>query len=193
MATVEQVARLLSDLSASNLDFVQTFIEFLKTQQAAVSTASWCFDFIENFREAMLSASRDPAGMEVKVADATCGGQTQIALWEHPPVVGSASVGYTVPITPGLRDVKLKFAIGIRDGAELPTDRFVAFRVLINGWKLWSTVKNSHPWEEHAVAMPQLGSDVARVEFVTDGLGQHQWDWAVWGAPRLEGESKPTP
>lgn len=65
---------------------------------------------------------------------------------------------------------KLKFSIGIRDGAELPDDRCVAFRVLVNGWKLWSTVKNAHAWEEHEVVMPRLGSDVVRIEFVTDGL-----------------------
>ncbi len=192
MATIEEITALLSNLSEPNREQVKTFIEFLASRQADVSTAAWCFDFVENFREATLSASRDPSGMEVKVADATCAGQTQMALWEHPPVVGSASVGYVVPVPPGLRDVKLKFAIGIRDGAELPADRFVAFRVVVNGWKLWSTVKNSHVWEEHAVAMPQLSSDVARVEFVTDGLGQHQWDWAVWGAPRMEGESTAT-
>jgi hypothetical protein len=101
---------------------------------------------------------------------------------------GSAHVGYVVPIPSGLRQVKMKFSIGIRDGSELPADRFVAFRVLVNGWKLWSTVKNSHPWEEHEIKMPQLSSDVARIEFVTDGSGDNRWNWAVWGEPRLEGE-----
>jgi hypothetical protein len=109
-------------------------------------------------------------------------------LWEHPPVSGSASVSYLVPIPNGLRDAQLKFAIGIRDGSELPADRFVAFRVLVNDWKLWSAVKSSRAWQTYAVAMPQLGSDVARIEFVTDGLGDNRWNWAVWGEPRLEGE-----
>ena len=30
--------------------------------------------------------------------------------------------------------------------------------------------------------------DVARIQLVTDGLGNHQWAWAAWGAPRLEGD-----
>ena len=101
---------------------------------------------------------------------------------------GSANVGYLVPIPAGLCQVTLKFAIGIRDGAELPSDRFIAFRVLVNGWKLWSAVKNSRAWEEHEVKMPQLGSDIARIEFITDGLGDNRWNWAVWAEPRLEGE-----
>ena len=36
--------------------------------------------------------------------------------------------------------------------------------------------------------MPILPGDVARVQFVTDGLGNHQWAWAVWGDPMLVGE-----
>jgi hypothetical protein len=36
--------------------------------------------------------------------------------------------------------------------------------------------------------MPQLSSDIARIEFITDGLGDNRWNWAVWAEPRLEGE-----
>jgi hypothetical protein len=187
MATIEEITALLSGLSEPNLEEVRTFVEFLKSKQMGPATAAWCFDFLENFKEATVSASRDPSGMEVKIADATCAGVTQPALWQHPPVTGSGLIAYLVPIPTGLRDVKLKFSIGIRDGSELPADRFVAFRVLVNGWKLWSTLKSKGAWEDHQVDMPQLSSDLARVEFVTDGMGQHQWDWAVWGLPRLEG------
>ncbi len=188
MATVEEITMLLQGMSAQDLDEIKTCIASLKRTHAGGDAAAWCFDFLENFSEATVAASRDPAGMEVQVGDATCAGTTLHALWEHPPVTGSCIVGFLVPVPTGLRSVKLKFSIGIRDGAELPADRFVAFRVLVNGWKLWSTVKNSHAWEEHIVQMPQLGSDVVRIEFVTDGLGHHEWDWAVWGLPRLEGD-----
>jgi len=102
----------------------------------------------------------------------------------------SAVIDFLVPVPTGLQGIKLKFSIGIRDGAELPNDRFIAFRVLVNGWKLWSTVKNTHVWEDHEVELPQLGSDVARIEFVTDGLGDNRWNWAVWGEPRLEGDNR---
>jgi hypothetical protein len=36
--------------------------------------------------------------------------------------------------------------------------------------------------------MPALAGDVARIEFFTDGLGNHEWAWAVWGEPKLTGE-----
>ena len=43
-------------------------------------------------------------------------------------------------------------------------------------------------WKDHEIDMPTLPGDVARVQLVTDGLGNHQWAWAVWGEPRLVGE-----
>ncbi len=188
MATVEEITALLRNMSDHDLDEIKSFIEFLRNRRAGADSAAWQYDFLAKFPEATISASRDPAGMEVKVADAACGGVTRRALWEHPPVIGSCIVGFLVPVPTGLIGAKVRFSIGIRDGAELPPDRFVAFRVLVNGWKLWSTVKSSHDWQDHEIVMPQVGSDVVRIEFVTDGLGHHQWDWAVWGLPRLEGQ-----
>ncbi len=178
MTTVEEITRWLNHLSADDLARVRAFIAALPS---AARAPVWSFDFLEHFSEATQS------GMEVKIADATCAQITRRALWEHPPMSGSAIVAYLVPIPADAHHVTLKFAIGIRDGAELPPDRFVAFRVLVNGWKLWSAVKNSHEWEEHTVQMPQLESDLIRIEFVTDGLGDNRWNWAVWGEPRLEG------
>jgi hypothetical protein len=181
MTTLDQVVALVRDLSPSNLDRVRQFIESLHGESARANL--WSFDFIANFNEATRT------GLQVQVEDATCEGITRPALWEHPPASGSANVSYLVPIPPSVNQLKLKFSIGIRDGSELPNDRFVAFRVMVNGWKLWSTLKNSHSWQEHVIAMPHLSSDIARVEFVTDGMGDNRWNWAVWAEPRLEGES----
>lgn len=180
MATLEEITLILENLSDASLDQILALAQTLLAKEAHAST--WAFSFLDHFSEATRT------GMEIKIADAACAGVMRRALWEHPPMSGLASVGYIVPIPTGLRQVKIKFAIGIRDGAELPADRYVAFRVLVNGWKLWSTVKNSHTWEEHEIKMPQLSSDVVRIEFITDGLGDNRWNWAVWGEPRLEGE-----
>jgi hypothetical protein len=187
---LDEINSLLESLSPQGLEEARTFVEFLRRKENAAKGAAWTFNFLENFRDASTLASRDPGGMEIMVADALCGGTTRAALWEHPPVSGSAVIDFLVPVPTGLQGIKLKFSIGIRDGAELPNDRFIAFRVLVNGWKLWSTVKNTHVWEAHEVELPQLGSDVARIEFVTDGLGDNRWNWAVWGEPRLEGDNR---
>lgn len=186
MTTAEEITLLLQGLSTQSLEEIHAFVESVRRKELGKRAATWCYDFLEHFGEAIISASRDRAGMECKVENAICGGVERPALWEHPPGSGAISLGYLVPIPAQARGIKLKFAIGIRDGAQLPTDRYVAFRLLVNGWKLWSTIKNSHGWEEHEIKMPQMSSDVVRVEFVTDGLGDSRWNWAVWGEPRLE-------
>jgi hypothetical protein len=198
MATIEEINAQLKGLSLQALAEILALAESLRRreakgmaspQSAPGQVAAWSFDFLDGFHGATLAASRDPAGMEIKVGEATCGGITRAALWEHPPVSGSASVGYLVAVPMGLQKIRLCFAVGIRDGAELPSDRLIAFRILVNGWKLWSAVKNTHAWEQQAIEMPEVSSDVARIEFVTDGLGDSRWNWSVWGEPRLEGEN----
>jgi hypothetical protein len=187
MSEREELNRLVAGLSDGQVTHVHRFVQrLLAVEQAAVDR--WTFDFVEKFSEAKVGAQRDRAGLEVRAAEATCAGVTRRALWEHPPLSGAAIVSYAVPIPPQLRSLKLKFFAGIRDGSELPSDRYIAFRVIVNGWKLWSAVKNERAWEEYTVTMPELASDVARIEFQTDGLGDHRWNWAVWGEPRLVAE-----
>lgn len=184
MSEREQWNELLDRLNEAQRTRVRAFAEALLNADAP-GGAAWSFDFVEKFGEAKTSADRDRAGMEVKAGEATCGGVTKPALWEHPPLSGAAIVSYAVPIPPHMRMLKLRFFAGIRDGSQLPNDRYIAFRVVVNGWKLWSAVKNSKEWDEYTVAMPELASDVARIEFQTDGLGDHRWNWAVWGEPKL--------
>jgi hypothetical protein len=190
MTTPSDLAAVLGQLSEENLQKVLDYAEYLSWNESQAQTRRmWTYDFIEHFGSADCGAERDGAGLEIKIADASCGGVTRASLWEHPPLTGAARVGYAVPIPTKLRKLKLRFAIGIRDGAELPADRYVAFRVAVNDWKLWSAVKNSLSWDEYEVEMPELASDVARIVFITDGLGDHRWNWAVWAEPRLEGET----
>lgn len=187
MSEREELNRLVADLSDTQVTQVHGFVQRLLGVNEPAD-ANWMFDFVEKFAQAEVGAQRDRAGLEVKAAVATCDGVAKPALWEHPPLSGAAMVSYAVPIPPQLRALKLKFFVGIRDGSELPTDRYIAFRVIVNGWKLWSAVKNERAWDEYTVSMPELASDVARIEFQTDGLGDHRWNWAVWGEPRLVGD-----
>lgn len=187
MSEREQLNELVTHLDDAQVTRVRAFVESLLDRNRGAD-GRWSFDFVAQFGEAKISAQRDRAGIEVKADDATCDGVTKPSLWEHPPLAGAAIVSYAIPIPPHLRGLKLKFFIGIRDGSQLPNDRYIAFRVMVNGWKLWSAVKNSHAWDEYTVNMPELSSDVARIEFQTDGLGDHRWNWAVWGEPRLVGD-----
>lgn len=185
MTSNDELAALIAQLDEGQVERVRAYIRSLLHPIKPVNDSLWSFDFIEQFNQAKVSAQRDKSGMEVRVADAICEQVIKPAIWEHPPLSGAAVISYAIPIPPHLPALKLKFFTGVRDGSQLPNDRFVAFRVIVNGWKLWSAVKNTRAWEEYTVAMPELGSDVARIDFQTDGMGNHQWNWAVWGEPRL--------
>jgi hypothetical protein len=126
--------------------------------------------------------------MEVKVGEAACDQDWRMALWQHPPVMGSAEVEYQVPVPAGVRDLRLRFATGIRDGSHLAEGNVVAFRIFVNEWKIWSDTQHALRWREHEIPMPTLPGDILRIRFVTDGLGNHQWAWAAWGKPCLVGE-----
>ncbi len=191
MATIEEIANELESLDAENLAELARYIEYLKWKQGPAAGQlvgqPWSFDFVEHFRRAIVSADHDPAGMEVQVGEAACGGEQHMALWQHPPVQGSAIVEYQVPVPSDVRDLRLHFATGIRDGSHLAEGNVVAFRIFVNDWKIWSDTQHVRKWKFHELAMPALAGDVARIQFVTDGLGNHQWAWAAWGEPRLTG------
>lgn len=192
MATLEEIVDKLESLTQESLTELAHYIEYLTWKQSPVRPVSlgrpWRFDFVEHFRRATVTAERDPAGMEVQVGEATCAGEQRIALWQHPPVKGASIIEYHVPVPTDVRNLRLHFATGIRDGSQLAEGNVVAFRLFVNHWRIWSHTQHTRPWQCQEVAMPILPGDVARVQFVTDGLGNHQWAWAVWGDPMLVGE-----
>jgi hypothetical protein len=101
-------------------------------------------------------------------------------------VNGESVVEFHVPIPAGMKNLHLRFAIGIRDGASA-ADRLVAFRVRIDGWQVWSQAAWPTTWRSFEVGLPLHAGDVLRIAFATDGLGDHKWAWAVWGEPELIG------
>lgn len=192
MATLEEIASQLELLTTDSLAELARFIEYLKWREnppaAGAREWPWSFDFVEHFRRAAVSADHEPAGMEVRVGEAVCDADSRMALWQHPPVRGSVSVEYQVPVPADVRRLRLRFATGLRDGSHLAEGNVVAFRVFVNDWKIWSDTQHVHAWKVQEILMPSLPGDIARVAFVTDGLGNHQWAWAVWAEPRLVGE-----
>lgn len=195
MSTLEEIVSQLDELTTESLSELSRFVEYLKWKQDPgpdlVSVRPWIFDFVEHFRRATVTAESDPAGMEVRVGEAVCGGDSRMALWQHPPVQGSAIVEYQVPVPADVQELCLHFATGIRDGSHLAEGNVVAFRLLVNDWKIWSDTQNVRAWRPRQIRMPTLSGDVARIQFLTDGLGNHQWAWSVWGEPRLVGAVVP--
>ncbi len=182
-------------LSPADRERVAEYIAFLRWQaaqgratgpQAEGSARPWQFNFLEHFTEADVRASRSASGMEVKAAEASVGGERRPALWQHPPVDGESIVEFHVPVPAGLRDLRLRFAIGMRDGAQ-GDEQLVAFRVKADGWQVWSRAAYPRTWTPFEVALPFRAGNILRLAFATDGLGVHQWAWAAWGEPALVG------
>lgn len=192
MHSLDEIANDLESLSPEGLQELARFVEYLKWKETPrrqkVTGATWGFPFIEEFHRAVVSAERGQAGMDVQVGEAACNGEWRMALWQHPPIQGASMVEYQVPVPANVRNLRLLFATGIRDGSQLASGNIVAFRVFVNDWRIWSHTQHACRWLEHEVEMPSLPGDVIRVQFVTDGLGNHKWAWAAWAEPRLVGE-----
>lgn len=196
---VDGIVRRISDLNDQSLTQLSQYISYLKWQEelwnglldeeAAESGAAlaWQYDFVEAFPSARRAATRTAELMEIKVGLASCGMVQQMALWEHPPVSGAAVCEYTVQIPNDLNALKLRFALGIRDGALMEGENMCAFRIHVNGIRIWSTTKQRNQWERYLIDLPSLMGQEMVLQFITDGLGDNRWNWAVWGEPILLG------
>jgi hypothetical protein len=198
--TIDGLVRRISDLNEQSLTQLSQYISYLKwqeelwhslleeeTDQDLTQTLLWQYDFVEAFPVARKVSTRSSDLMEIKVGMASCGMVQQMSIWEHPPVAGSAVCEYTVKAPPDLNALKLRFAVGIRDGAIMEGDNMCAFRVFVNGIRLWSTTKQNHQWERYLLDLPSLAGQEIVIQFMTDGLGDNRWNWAVWGEPLLLG------
>jgi hypothetical protein len=184
---IQQIEQLSAESQARLADYI-AFLLWQEAQAQAAETQGWSFSFIEAFKEAAVYASRAAAGLDVTMAPATVGGETRPALWAHPPVVGQAVIEYHVPVPQQVREVRLRLAIGIRDGAKIAPDNLVAFSVRVNGLRVWGQQSNAQSWQAVEIPLNLLSGDMARIEFATEALGSHQWTWAVWGSPELVGQ-----
>jgi hypothetical protein len=184
---IQQIEQLSAESQAKLADYI-AFLLWQEAQGQAAEAKGWSFSFIEAFKEAAVYANQEPAGMDVKMGPAMVGGETRPALWAHPPLVGQTVIEYHVPVPQGVSQIQLRLAIGIRDGAEIAPDNLVAFGVKVNGLRVWGQQSNAQTWQEAKIPLDLVSGDVARIDFTTEALGNHQWTWAVWGEPELEGK-----
>ena len=198
--TIDGITRRIADLNEQSLTQLSQYISYLKWQEELWHSLLdeeadhnpdqaliWQYDFVEAFPAARKIATRAPDMMEIKTGMASCAMVQQMAIWEHPPVAGSAVCEYTVQAPPDVNALKLRFAVGIRDGALMEGENTCAFRVFVNGVRLWSTTKQTNTWERYLVDLPSLAGQDIVIQFMTDGLGDNRWNWAVWGEPLLLG------
>jgi hypothetical protein len=196
--SIDAIVRRISDLNNRSLTQLSQFISYLKWQEELWNSLLedetaphpnqallWQYDFLEAFPAARQAGTRTPKGMEIKVDMATCGMVQQMALWQHPPVIGSAVCEYTVHVPAEVDSLRMRFGVGIRDGALMEGDNWCAFRIYVNGARIWSTTKQTNHWERYQIDLPSLSGQDVIVQFMTDGLGDARWNWAVWAEPIL--------
>lgn len=184
---IQHIEQLSRESQAKVAEHV-AFLQWQEAQRQATGAEGWSFSFVEAFKEAAIFASRAAAGMDVTLAPATVGGETQPALWAHPPLAGQAVIEYHVPVPQQVSQIRLRLAFGIRDGAEIAPDNLVAFSVRVNGLRVWGQQSNAQSWQMVEIPLNLVSGDIARIEFATEALGSHQWTWAVWGSPELVGQ-----
>jgi hypothetical protein len=198
--SVDAIVRRIADLNDQSLTQLSQYISYLKWQEelwhslldsAATAVADrsliWQYDFIEAFPGARIVSTRRPELMEVKVAAATVGMVQQPSIWQHPPVEGTAVVEYSLKVPAQVDTLRLQFAVGIRDGALMEGENLCAFRIMVNGARIWHTLKQTTIWERHTVDLPSLAGQEIIVQFMTDALGDNRWNWAAWAEPLLLG------
>ena len=198
--TIDAILRRIADLNEQSLTQLSQYISYLKWQEelwhslldeeaqpGPNQSLIWQYDFLEGFPAARKASTRSPDLMEIKVGLAACGMVQQMALWEHPPVIGSAVCEYQLHVPREVESLRLRYGVGIRDGALMEGENWCAFRIYVNGVRLWSTTKQSNEWERFMIDVPSLGGQDVVMQFVTDGLGDNRWNWAVWAEPQLLG------
>jgi hypothetical protein len=198
--TIDAILRRIADLNEQSLTQLSQYISYLKWQEelwhslldeeaqpGPNQSLIWQYDFLEGFPAARKVSTRSPDLMEIKVGLAACGMVQQMALWEHPPVIGSAVCEYQLHVPREVDSLRMRFAVGIRDGALMEGENWCAFRIYVNGVRLWSTTKQSNEWERFLIDVPSLGGQDIVVQLITDGLGDNRWNWAVWAEPQLLG------
>jgi len=195
---IDAITRRIADLSEESLMQLSQYISYLKWQEeqwhspqvweedAGFETV-WLYDLIEHFHEARQAATIDPAGMEIKLGPASCGGVVRQAIWQHPPARGVSVLEYEIEVPAEVDLLKLRFAAGVRDGALLTPDNQVAFRVRVNSLPLWSHLKGETGWDTFTIELPSLAGQSMVLQLITDPLGNSRWNWAVWGEPQLIG------
>jgi len=191
MDQLDNLFEKIKTLSPDSLSQLNTFVNYLHWQEEHAANrarpVSWSFDFVEHFAEAEKAPPHNQQGAEIKIGMAACNGVEKAAIFAHPPVQGRSMVEYYVPIPQDVEQLKLRLAIGIRDGSKLSGANLVAFSVRLNGYRVWGSQTNLRQWQEHEIDLTAQPGDINQLAFLTEALGNHQWTWAVWGSPVMVG------
>jgi hypothetical protein len=140
-------------------------------------------DLTDAFKPALVQGSRDVQAVERGVS----GGVARRGIFAHPPGTGDTIVPFTVdlpPVRAGAR-LLLTFYLGIRDGIGREGFDGVGFRVDVEGQHVFSEDWRETRWACRACDLSTWAGKKVRIELRTNCLARSNYDWAVWGEPRI--------
>ena len=121
------------------------------------------------------------------------GGVEKPAIFEHPRGEGDARIEYDMelPQLESNEGLILHFSIGLRDGIDfdnpLTKPDGVRFAIEVSGKRQFEAVSETCGWDEYAIALSEFAGQQVQVAFLTEcnGAGNTNYDWALWGNPRI--------
>jgi hypothetical protein len=142
-------------------------------------------------KRAAAASVQNASIIEVKGAT-PAGGVLQQALFEHPKGVGKpARVSFALRLPVLARGERLLFAfdVALSDGvpwaAADPKPDGVGFSVQVNGKTAYSQTWRQSAWHPGAVDLTARSGQRVELSLLVDALTSANYDWALWGRPRL--------
>ena len=119
----------------------------------------------------------------VRPGPGVVGGVQRNGLHVHPPNQGRtiAQLPMTLPDNPAV----IRSWIGIRDGSQ---STGVVFTVEVNGGEVARRRMLPGKWEVLSADLSRWAGTPVVLSLVTDSEGPYNFDWALWGEPRIEAE-----
>lgn len=125
------------------------------------------------------------ASRDVPVGPRACRGITRRSLFAHPPPNGITAVH--IPVLLPRNAARFHSGIGLADGSK---SQGVIFVVEINGCEIARRRMMPGPWQDIGADLARWAGKPAVLSLITDSDGGYEFDWALWGEPRITATQK---
>lgn len=145
-------------------------------------------DFVEEFESCELNNVMQASASSGE----KCGGVEIPAIFEHPKSEDDAVIQYETVLPELSKDESLilSFKTGLRDGIKFDEDvefNGVKFAIEINKERVFEDTKMECRWNNYILDLSSYVGDKIDIKFITNcnGEGNNNYDWALWGMPRI--------
>ena len=187
---MEESGESTEDDSAEAETSAPTVEEEIEQKSLELGVIDEIFDFVQQFDSGSVSNALQASA---SLSDHS-GGVSKPAIFEHPLNEGDARIEYNVKLPKIAKNERLIicFNIGLRDGINFDNSERMPNGVLFvlesNGQRLFEEECITCQWSsERVIDISQLAKQEVKIVFVTNcnGEGNSNYDWALWGEPRI--------